>query len=66
MDIKLIQQRIVELSQEDLVKMFRNQERTHFIEKFKLLFEIKDDPSRNEEFLALNKELCELIGNQLF
>jgi hypothetical protein len=62
MDIKEIQRRIVELSQEDLVKMFYGEERTHFTEKLRRLFQISDDPDCQEEYLALNKELCSLIG----
>ncbi len=62
MDLKEIQTRIAELSQEDLVNRFYGRERSHFVEKLLHLFEIADNPDFQEEYEALNKELCELIG----
>ncbi len=62
MDIKFIQKRIVELSEDDMVNYLFDNERTNFVKKFLHLFEIANNPDLREEYEALNKELCVLIG----
>lgn len=62
MDIKFIQKRIVELSEDDMVNYLFDNERTNFVKKFLHLFEIANNPDLLEEYEALNKELCVLIG----
>ncbi len=62
MNLEFIQKRIVELSQDDMVNYLFDNERTHFVEKFLHLFEIAKNPDLQEEYEALNKELCVLIG----
>ena len=62
MDIKFIQKRIVELSEDDMVNYLFDNERTNFVKTFLPLFEIANNPDLREEYEALNKELCVLIG----
>ena len=45
-----------------MVNYLFDNERTNFVKKFLHLFEIANNPDLREEYEALNKELCVLIG----